>query len=201
MVRRSNGRGRDMERGREGGKPRCAHGGHLVLYLWPQRNDIQPFVSSTTKEFYALRTILTAPRQKERNGARRRRAANNDAGSPLSLSLSLSRARARALRFITFYRIFIFLHYFFSRLPRTCAWPVRRYARSRGIMARLRAILSECYTRSGSRRSSLLAYNWKPVSVPATSLVGEHSKKPIWVTSNNIIQARRPLLAHPFDVT
>jgi len=51
-----------------------------------------------------------------------------------SLSLSLSRARARArVRFITFYRIFIFLHHFFSLFPRTCAAPtIRQIARNNG---------------------------------------------------------------------
>lgn len=57
--------------GTEGGKPRCTHRGHLVLYLWLSAM-ISSLLFRRLRKFYALRTILTAPRQRERNGARRR---------------------------------------------------------------------------------------------------------------------------------
>lgn len=64
----------------EGGKPRYAHRGHLALYPWPGAMISAAFCFvDYEREFYALRIILAAPRQKERDESGNRNALHRKA--------------------------------------------------------------------------------------------------------------------------
>lgn len=64
----------------EGGKPRYAHRGHLALYPWPGAMISAAFCFvDYEREFYALRIILAAPRQKERDESSNRNALHRKA--------------------------------------------------------------------------------------------------------------------------
>lgn len=112
----------------EGGKPRCAHREHPVLYLWPSAMISTAFCFAEYERVLRASNDIDRPETEEAKLRETRTKKEREGASEQAKKKDREREEERQKRrsqflsrlcFITFYRIFIFLYYFslFLLLP------------------------------------------------------------------------------------